>query len=169
MGHLDDAVARPMIGSLLIAMLAANLLLEVRARRALRAAPAAGAAAPVMPLVTDRWWFAGTCGVAAGFITMMTNAAGAAMTVYLVAMRLPKERFIGTMAWFFLLINCVKVPLSISLGLITAPSLALDAALAGLVVLGSLAGLLVAKRIPQRAFNTVVQLLAAAAATTMFF
>jgi hypothetical protein len=56
-------------------------------------------------------------GVAAGFTTMTANAAGAVMTLYLLAMRVEKLRFIGTSAWFFLIVNVSKVPFSAGLGL----------------------------------------------------
>lgn len=175
MGRVDDATMRPLLGGLVILMLGVNLWRDLAARAAKAAEmPAAAGTAEASGSeeslrVPDRWWFAAMFGVAAGFTTMIANAAGAIMTVYLLAMRLPKERFIGTAAWYFLIINCLKVPFSASLGLINPSSLLLDAALAGLVVLGSFAGLAVAHRIPQRAFGIVVQVLTFAAAVMMFF
>ena len=59
-------------------------------------------------------WSAGT-GV--GFATMTANAAGAVMTLYLSASGIDKRRFVGTNAWFFLIVNLAKVPFSIALGL----------------------------------------------------
>jgi uncharacterized membrane protein YfcA len=44
-------------------------------------------------------------GLLAGVSTMLANAAGPAMTVYLLASRLPKYEFVGTAAWFFFFIN----------------------------------------------------------------
>src|SRR5205085_9219837 len=58
-------------------------------------------------------WFAALCGVAAGFTSMIGNLAGAVMAVYLLLMRLPKNEFIGTSAWFFMVINWFKVPLHV--------------------------------------------------------
>jgi hypothetical protein len=46
------------------------------------------------------------------------------------------NEFIGTSAWFFFILNWLKVPFSVSLGLISAQSLAFDAVLAGGVVAG---------------------------------
>ena len=54
--------------------------------------------------------FAPAAGSVGGFSTMMGNAAGPIMSLYLLAMRLPKLNFIGTAAWFFFLVNCFKVP-----------------------------------------------------------
>ncbi|NDG71863.1 MAG: sulfite exporter TauE/SafE family protein [Proteobacteria bacterium] len=53
-------------------------------------------------------------GLLAGVSTMLANAAGPAMTVYLLASRLPKYEFVGTAAWFFFFINIIKVPFSAS-------------------------------------------------------
>jgi len=57
--------------------------------------------------------FVATMGVAAGFTTMLGNLAGAFSNVYFLAMRLPKNDFIGTAAWVFLLINWFKLPFQV--------------------------------------------------------
>jgi len=44
------------------------------------------------------WAFAAFMGLVAGVITMMANAAGPVMIIYLLAMRLPKTEFVGTAA-----------------------------------------------------------------------
>src|SRR4029078_10404491 len=55
-------------------------------------------------------WFAALTGIAAGFTTMTANAAGPIMVVYFLAIGMPKLEFIGTGAWFFMLVNAFKVP-----------------------------------------------------------
>jgi uncharacterized membrane protein YfcA len=57
--------------------------------------------------------FVGSMGLASGFTTMIGNLAGAFSNVYFLAMRLPKNDFIGTAAWVFLLINWFKLPFQI--------------------------------------------------------
>jgi len=49
-------------------------------------------------------------GFLGGFTSMIGNLAGTVMAVYFLSMRLPKNNFIGTAAWFFLVINWFKVP-----------------------------------------------------------
>jgi uncharacterized protein len=61
----------------------------------------------------DTWWFAASMGVLGGFATMIGNVAGPIFAIYLLAMHLPKNSFIGTGAWFFLIINLSKFPLHI--------------------------------------------------------
>lgn len=57
--------------------------------------------------------FAGTVGLMAGFTTMMGNLAGAFANIYFLAMRTPKNDFIGTTAWIFLCVNLFKLPLQV--------------------------------------------------------
>jgi len=60
--------------------------------------------------VPDFFWFAVLMGIAGGFTSMVGNLAGAVMAVYFLSMRLPKQIYIGTTAWFFMVINWFKVP-----------------------------------------------------------
>ncbi len=103
----------------------------------------------------------------AGFTTMVANAGGPVMALYLLAARLDKLVFLGTSAWFFLVVNAVKVPFSVALGLIDGPTLLLDAALAPVVLVGAALGLSVVKRIPQARFEQVVLALTVLAAVNL--
>lgn len=100
-------------------------------------------------------WFIATLGILAGFTTMIANAAGPIMIIYLLAMRLPKLEFIGTGAWYFCLLNLIKVPFMIKLGWITPQSAVLDCKLAGFVVVGALFGKPIFQRINQRLFESI--------------
>ena len=91
---------------------------------------------------------------------MVANAAGPVMAVYLVAVSLPKNVFVGTSAWFFLLINLFKVPFSLQLGLIHLDSLAFNVRLLPLVVAGLFIGRAVVSRLPQRTFDTFILIFA---------
>ena len=92
-------------------------------------------------------------GLLAGVSTMLANAAGPAMTVYLLASRLPKYEFVGTAAWFFFLINLIKVPFSASLGLITSQTLLFNLLLAPAVLIGLFSGKFLLGKINQNAFE----------------
>jgi len=108
-------------------------------------------------------WFAPLIGVLAGFTTLVANAAGPLMVIYLLAMRLPKMEFVGTGAVFFLLLNLFKVPFMIKLNLITEPSFAMNLWLAPCVVLGAYAGRKVLVKIDQRVFENLALVLSAVA------
>ena len=92
-------------------------------------------------------------GVSAGFTTMVANAAGPIMIVYLLAMRLPKLVFMGTSAWFFFAVNLFKVPFSYSLGLINFASLHISVPLIPFAVAGAVSGRVLIKYIDQRLFE----------------
>lgn len=63
--------------------------------------------------ICNRWWFAPVFGLLGGFTTMIGNAAGPIMMIYLLSMRLKKMSFVGTSAIFFLAINYIKLPLQV--------------------------------------------------------
>ncbi|MBL9203397.1 MAG: sulfite exporter TauE/SafE family protein [Opitutaceae bacterium] len=100
-------------------------------------------------------WFAPTIGVLAGFTTLVANAAGPLMVVYMLAMRLPKLDWVGTSAVFFLVLNLFKVPFMINLGLIHGTSFAFNLWLAPIVLAGAWCGRKLVLKIDQRAFENL--------------
>jgi uncharacterized membrane protein YfcA len=92
-------------------------------------------------------------GISAGITTMIANAAGPIMIIYLLAMHLPKMIFMGTSAWFFFAVNLFKVPFSYSLGLISMNSLRISVPLIPFAVAGALTGRILIKFIDQRLFE----------------
>lgn len=95
-------------------------------------------------------------GVLGGFTTMVANAGGPVMSLYLLSAGFRKLGFLGTSAWFFLIVNTAKVPFSAGLGLIDRDSLLLDALLVLFVLPGALLGKLCVDRIDQRVFERLV-------------
>lgn len=94
-------------------------------------------------------------GVAAGFTTMCANAAGPVMTLYLLAARIDKRAFVGTNAWFFLLVNLSKTPFSAGLGLFPATTVRLTLVLAPFVLVGAWIGTRIVHRVSQSQFDTL--------------
>src|ERR1043166_5593049 len=90
--------------------------------------------------VPHQTWFAWLIGIWSGVTTMLANAAGPIMTLYLLAVNLPKLEFVGTAAFFFLVVNLLKVPFSYSLGLINTVSLLFNIVLFPFVAIGILGG-----------------------------
>ena len=109
------------------------------------------------------WWFVALAGLLSGFATTLANAAGPIMSVYLLAKGLPKKEFIGTGAWYYMIVNLLKFPLYVSLGIITTDSLAFNAWMAPAILLGAVLGILVLPRIPQKLFEWIVILMTAIA------
>ncbi|WP_217167139.1 sulfite exporter TauE/SafE family protein [Streptomyces sp. AC512_CC834] len=95
-------------------------------------------------------------GVLGGFTTMVANAGGPVMSMYLLSAGFRKLGFLGTSAFFFLIVNVSKLPFSAGLGLIDDRSLLLDAALVVFVVPGAFLGRWAVNRINQRLFERLV-------------
>lgn len=95
-------------------------------------------------------------GVLGGFTTMVANAGGPVMSMYLLSAGFRKLGFLGTSAFFFLIVNVSKLPFSAGLGLIDGHSLLLDAALVVFVVPGAFLGKWAVDRINQRLFERLV-------------
>lgn len=91
------------------------------------------------------------------------------MSMYFLATRTPVQVFLGTSAWFFAIINAIKVPFLASLGLFETPVLLMDAVLAPLVVAGALLGLWVARKMNQRVFDRIVIVLTIVGAVYLLF
>jgi uncharacterized membrane protein YfcA len=108
--------------------------------------------------------FAWTMGLLAGATTMLANAASPIMTIYFLAVGLPKLEFVETAAWFFFIINAFKVPFSAGLGLIHPGTLKFNLILSPAVLLGFLIGGWLIRRVPQRLFDGVLMVFAAVAA-----
>ena len=153
MKTIPDAAFRPILGWMLLATS------SLQAARTLW--PAMGGRLPHTRA------FAWAMGFWAGVATMVANAAGPIMAVYLLAIALPKENLVGTSAWFFLIVNVVKLPFSGALGLLNTPSLLLDLTLCPLVLLGNWLGRRILHSIPQRAFEVILLASALAASLKM--
>ncbi|MFJ7904749.1 sulfite exporter TauE/SafE family protein [Streptomyces sp. NPDC096198] len=143
----DDGIVRTSIGAILLLMTAVTLW---RRRTADRPEdPEAVATRPGR--IRARSY-----GVLGGFTTMVANAGGPVMSMYLLSAGFRKLGFLGTSAFFFLIVNVSKVPFSVGLGLINGRSLLLDAALAVFVLPGALLGRWALDRINQRLFEQLV-------------
>lgn len=154
-----DGIVRRAIGVILLLMIAVTLWRRWRQNRT--DAPASGAQGGVL--------LASTYGTLGGFTTMVANAGGPVMSMYFLATRTPVQVFLGTSAWFFAIINLVKVPFLAGLGLFHGSVLLMDAVLAPLVVIGALVGIRVAKRMDQRLFDRIVIALTIVGAVYLLF
>lgn len=148
MGRINSEQLKTVIGAVILAMLLAVILIKWKN----------------ITFNKLNLPIAGFTGAMAGFTSMISNAAGPVMTVYLVAMDVDKKDFVGSRAWFFATLNLIKIPFSAGLGLITYRSLIFDVKLFPSILAGAFAGYILVKLIPQKIFNIAVQVLAAGSA-----
>lgn len=107
-------------------------------------------------LITS-WWYAPAFGLMGGFTTMIGNAAGPVMSVYLLSMHLPKYSFVGTSAWFFLVVNYLKLPLQIFVwDNISVETIILNAFCIPFMIAGAIIGIYFVKKIPEKNYRTFI-------------
>ncbi len=121
-------------------------------------------------VVPDYWWFGGIMGLIAGFTTMIGNLAGAFANIFFLAMRMPKNDFIGTAAWLFFIINIFKLPFHIFVWhTITPETFALNLRLAPGIFLGFFVGIRIVKMIQEQQYRQLILLMTAVGAVLIFF
>lgn len=155
LGWIDDAGARRVIGVCVI------LMVVLQGSRRWH------------PEYFDRWvqtrGVGAATGILGGFATMLANAAGPVIQLYLMARKVPKMELIGIGARFFLLVNLLKVPMNANLSLIHGESLMWNLRLAPAVVLGVFGGRWLVRHVPQKVFEWMIVVFSALAGLRLVF
>ena len=113
--------------------------------------------------------FAASMGLVSGFTTMLGNLAGAFSNLYFLAMRMPKNNFIGTAAWVFLVVNLFKLPFQVLYWKnINLSTLQTNLVLLPALVAGFWIGVKIVSRIREESFRRVVIVLTLIGAVFMF-
>ncbi|WP_218221557.1 sulfite exporter TauE/SafE family protein [Nesterenkonia sp. Act20] len=149
LGLASDGAVRRVIGAILLGL----LLLTLLRRRGRSAKPGRIAG-------YGYGWLG-------GFTTMVANAGGPVMSIYMLAMRLEVKTFLGTAAYFFFVVNLVKVPFQIGLGLLDLATLSIVGVLVPVVVIAAFIGRWVADRISQTLFERLVLVLTGVGAVNL--
>jgi len=119
--------------------------------------------------VPGHWAFSAVVGLTAGFTTQVANAAGPVMALYLLSMKLPKDRYVGTCAWFFMIMNWTKLPVFCFEGRVTFAALRAVLPVLPLILLGAVLGVLFVKRAPQKFFEAVVEVIVIVSAVKLLW
>lgn len=104
-----------------------------------------------------------TVGASAGFTSMLSHAAGPIMSIYWLDQDLGKRVLTSSLVLFFILVNIAKLPSYVALDMITLQTLKESAVFALFVPIGSLLGIVMHHRIPEKPFTAVMYAGAAAA------
>ena len=114
--------------------------------------------------------FSNSMGLLSGFTSMIGNLAGSFSNIYFLAMRLPKNEFIGTAAWLFFIINVFKLPFHIFVWkTISVESLAINLTLIPAIVLGFFLGIKVVKLINNELYRKFIIIVTAIGALILLF
>ena len=139
---IDESVFRQLIAFLVIAGIALMIWQDVRRNNL---------------AIPDFWWFSMVLGLAGGFATMIGNSAGPILAMYLLSMRLPKNIYLGTTAWFFFIVNSFKVPFHIFIWkTITPDTFLFDMLMLPGVAAGAIGGFYLVKLIPEKAYRIFI-------------
>ncbi len=141
---------RKLIGWVILAMLALDILLTDALRKLARG-----------HILTN------IVGIMAGTASMIANAAGPIFGIYLMQMGLKKSEFVGTRSWFFLLVNIIKLPFAIGLGITTSQTLTLNLYYLPVILLGAFSGKYVLSYINIALFKILVRAAVLAAAARL--
>jgi uncharacterized membrane protein YfcA len=120
--------------------------------------------------IPKHWAFSSFMGLLSGVTSMIGNLAGSFASIYLLAIRLPKNEFIGTAAWLFFIINVFKLPFHIFVWkTVNTETLQLNLILAPAIIIGFFLGIKLVKRINNDLYRKLVLLVTAAGALIILF
>lgn len=114
--------------------------------------------------------FAHGMGIAGGFTSMVGNLAGSVMGIYLLSTRLPKNAYIGTAAWFFMVVNWFKFPFHVFVWhTISINTLLFDLVTLPVILLGAYLGIVIIKKVSEKIFRWFIIVMTLVAAMGMIF
>lgn len=152
---MSDRVVAFMVGSIAFGYAMRSLLF--RSRRS------------VAPTQGPSWSLGTLAGAGAGFTSMIANAGAPPVQIYLLRQDLTRDAFIGTSTVFFAAVNWMKLPAYLALGQINTSSLKTSVLLMPVAVMATLAGVKLARRIPQVLFFDMIQVLMAIVGLKLLF
>ena len=149
--YMNEQMFRSMMGVIILISVAVMVLLERTPERV----PSGG-------------WFAGATGIAGGFTSMVGNLANAVMAVYFLSVRLPKNIFIGTTAWFFLVVNLFKMPFHVFFWKTIQPGTFFTAiTMVPVIGLGAICGIFIVRRFSERGYRWFIMAMTVISAAGM--
>ena len=120
--------------------------------------------------IPKHWAFSSFMGLLSGITSMIGNLAGSFASIYLLAIRLPKNEFIGTAAWLFFIINVFKLPFHIFIWkTVDAKTLQLNLLLSPAIVIGFFLGIRLVKIIRNDLYRKLVLIVTAIGALIILF
>ncbi|PWL39940.1 hypothetical protein DKG77_03685 [Flagellimonas aquimarina] len=120
--------------------------------------------------IPTHWFFSGSIGVMAGICTMIGNLAGAFTNIFFLAMRLPKNEFVGTAAWLFLITNLFKLPFHLFVWeTISQETLLINMKLLPAILAGLFLGVVLVKKINDRNYKRFILIVTAIGAIAILF
>jgi len=115
-------------------------------------------------------FFVAIMGFSAGFATMIGNLAGPISNIYFLAIRFPKNEFIGTAAWLFFIVNVFKIPFHIFVWkTVTVETLVLNSVLIPAIIIGFIIGIIIVKKFSNNNYRKFILFITAVGGIIMLF
>lgn len=148
---MNESVFRQVMAWTILASLAVMVWLETGNRK-----------------VPETTLFSASSGILGGFTSMVGNLANSVMAVCFLSVRMPKNMFIGTTAWFFMAVNAFKVPFHVFVWeTINVKTTLLALVLLPVILIGAVIGVWVVKGLPDRAYRWFLIVVTTIAAVSM--
>jgi len=151
---ISEIVFKKMMAIIILIVVVAMFFLEVKKN----------------PNIPKNKFFAAIMGSSAGFATMIGNLAGPISNIYFLAIRFPKNEFIGTAAWLFFIVNVFKIPFHIFVWkTVTVETLVLNSVLIPAIVIGFIIGVAIVKKISNNNYRKFILFITAVGGIIMLF
>lgn len=107
--------------------------------------------------LTQNKFYAPFFGFLVGISTMIGNAAGPALSVYMLSKKLNKITFAATSAWFIFILNLTKIPLQIFVwDNLSWAGIKLDILAIPFILVGGFIGIKIVKFLPEKTFRYLI-------------
>lgn len=105
-------------------------------------------------------WYSPLFGFILGISTMIGNAAGPALSVYMLSKRLDKITFAATSAWFIMLLNFTKIPLQLFVWKnLSWSGFYLNLMAIPFILIGGMIGIKLVNILPEKSYKNVIKIL----------
>jgi uncharacterized membrane protein YfcA len=101
-------------------------------------------------------WRGGITGAFAGVSSTLAHAAGPIIAMYLLPLKMPRQQFVGTSAFYFFLLNTAKLPFYWQAGMFERVPWSFSLSFAPLVLVGAVVGWFVLRKMSDRLFSSIV-------------
>lgn len=109
--------------------------------------------------VTQKW-YSPLFGFILGISTMIGNAAGPALSVYMLSKKLDKIAFAATSAWFIMILNLTKIPLQAFVWKnLSWSGFYLNLMAIPFIFIGGMIGIKLVKILPEKLYKNVIKVL----------
>ena len=153
LSRLTNLTIRPVLGVIILLL----ILLDLLRHR------------PMLKEFSGSIFLAAFAGITAGCTTTIGNAAGPVVSIYFLILGLEKREFMGTAAWLFLLVNCSKFPIFVSMDLIRLKTLGFAVLMFPFILIGAFSGRKLLLWLPQKAFNLLITLISGLVAVSFLW